>query len=72
MAEASGPGWGWIAYSSGVTAAILLSELSQEMVMVHCSYVHVSELRPGTNGECGRWNKNNKDIQGVYEQAMYT
>ncbi|CAF1983005.1 BnaC07g14930D [Brassica napus] len=29
MAEASGPGWGWIAYSSGVTAAILLSELSQ-------------------------------------------
>ena len=38
MAEASGPGWGWIAwsvlktctaYSSGVTAAILLSDLSQ-------------------------------------------
>lgn len=37
-AEASGPGWGWIAsrvlktctaYSSGVTAAILLSDLSQ-------------------------------------------
>lgn len=36
--EASGPGWGWIAsrilktctaYSSGVTAAILLSDLSQ-------------------------------------------
>ncbi|KAL0650932.1 hypothetical protein Bca4012_093623 [Brassica carinata] len=38
MAEASGPGWGWIAwsvlktctaYSSGITAAILLSDLSQ-------------------------------------------
>lgn len=36
--EASGPGWGWVAsrilktctaYSSGVTAAILLSDLSQ-------------------------------------------
>ncbi|KAG2317747.1 hypothetical protein Bca52824_020869, partial [Brassica carinata] len=38
VTEASGPGWGWIAsrvlktctaYSSGVTAAILLSDLSQ-------------------------------------------
>ncbi|KAG7625535.1 Cell division control protein 24 OB domain 2 [Arabidopsis thaliana x Arabidopsis arenosa] len=38
MTEASGPGWGWVAsrilktctaYSSGVTAAILLSDLSQ-------------------------------------------
>ncbi|KAG2292375.1 hypothetical protein Bca52824_039044 [Brassica carinata] len=33
MAEASGPGWGWIAYSSGVTAAILLSDLSQIVVI---------------------------------------
>lgn len=41
--ESSGPGWSWIAsrilksciaYSSGVTAAILLSELSQ--VPTHC------------------------------------
>ncbi|KAF3531602.1 hypothetical protein DY000_02038376 [Brassica cretica] len=30
MADASSPGWGWIAYSSGVTAAILLSDLSQK------------------------------------------
>lgn len=29
MADASGPGWGWIAYSSGITAAILLSDLPQ-------------------------------------------
>ncbi|KAF3506700.1 hypothetical protein F2Q69_00008153 [Brassica cretica] len=33
MAEASGPGWGWIAYLSGVTAAILLYDLSQIVVI---------------------------------------
>lgn len=41
MTEAGGPGWGWVAsrilktctaYSSGVTAAILLSDLSQVML----------------------------------------
>jgi len=42
MTEASGPGWGWVAsrilktctaYSSGVTAAILLSDLSQVLLI---------------------------------------
>lgn len=41
MTDATGPGWGWIAsrilktctaYSSGVTAAILLSDLSQVLL----------------------------------------